>query len=483
MISSRFVHETNTWNNGLGFAANGFGPGLDDACVSSWGNATCQFIAQHQTGHNETIFNALLDHQFDVTIFNRLDMGDGLIQTFPNATGDGFHGGPSLAILARSADIRKSTDVDPINWVNDTVPNPYGWEVLYLNDALGWMQQHDPHGKPWSLFFGILDPHPPYDTNATWLAAVNESAVDVPTWPDREDMHPGDSFASIAKNVWGNYTDEQVRSVRRSYWACVAEADAILGRVLDAAAATGHLDNTIVVFTSDHGEMGMEHRQDLKNSMYEASSRVPLVVASFGSAASPASPTSIPQSLVVTNHTSHIDVVPTILDLLGLPQGTLPHARGYSLRPLWQQDGTPFPRDYATVQFHSNLGNTGVFAIRQGPWKYVTWGTQFYPWFGSNYTDQLFNVEQDPEELANVISANPSVAQAMRATLAAEWGMDPQQVDAAAKTLDAQLYNMAFGGMGNNKLRAAFEKTFQGFDDEDWQRVRTWESLAPQLIA
>jgi arylsulfatase K len=294
-------------------------------------------------------------------------------------------------------------------------------------------------------------------------------------------MHPGDSFASIAKNVWGDYTDEQIKAVRRSYWAAVAEADAIMGRILDTANATGHLANTVVVFTSDHGEMGMEHRQDLKNSMYEGASRVPLVIASFGAAAAPGSSTGLPPGLVVPNITSQIDLVPTLLDLVGAT-GSLPHARGSTLRPFWDGSGIPFPRDYAAIEFHSNLGNTGLFGIRSGPWKLVVWGRGDFPWFSSNYTDQLFHVVNDPHELNNVAEQYPDVVNALRATLKSEWlGSGPQEIDALAKALDVHLFRRAFGGTARNgtALRTAFELTFQGFNDSDWERVKQWEALSP----
>jgi hypothetical protein len=62
----------------------------------------------------------------------------------------------------------------------------------------------------------------------------------------------------------------------------VAEAAELMRQVLHAAATSGHLNNTLVVVTSDHGEMSLEHRMDLKSSLYEASARVPLVVIPYG---------------------------------------------------------------------------------------------------------------------------------------------------------------------------------------------------------
>ena len=127
-------------------------------------------------------------------------------------------------------------------------------------------------------------PHPAFQTNATWLAAVNASAVGAPPWADAAAMHPADRYAARAKNVSRDFTVDEIvkarrrgascatvgdeaealsspQKVRTTYYAMAAEADYLVGRVLDAARATRAWAHTYVVFCSDHGEMNMEHRQ------------------------------------------------------------------------------------------------------------------------------------------------------------------------------------------------------------------------------
>ena len=89
-------------------------------------------------------------------------------------------------------------------------------------------------------------------------------------------------YMSVTKNTHGHFTDEEILAIRRHYYAMVAETDAMLGQILDTLEATGQLHNTYIIFASDHGEMNMEHRQTLKNALYEASARVPLIVAGPG---------------------------------------------------------------------------------------------------------------------------------------------------------------------------------------------------------
>ena len=347
------------------------------------------------------------------------------------------------------------------------------------------MQSHDTAGpQPWLLWYGILDPHAPFATNATYLAKVNESAVDVPvSWAQPlEAMHPGDSYSSIAKNVGGNFTDAQIRSVRRDYWGAVVEADALFARVLAVAEATGHLNNTIVVFTSDHGEMSMEHRQYLKNSMREPASRVPLIFAGYGQAAG-----IIPQGLIVTNYTSLVDLMPTLGQLGGavIP----PAVSGHSLSPFFGGGGSAvFPRDHACMEFHSNLANTGVFGIVKAGWKLVVWGNQVYPWLNASaYTAQLFNLQADQYELTDVSAQHPEVVASLHASLVNEWGgRDPQDIDKEAKSLDLATYNQWFISMyGSNsspQLRKAYEAMYSGFDEADWQRIQQWYSISEMVF-
>ncbi|MFP6643963.1 MAG: sulfatase-like hydrolase/transferase, partial [Candidatus Latescibacterota bacterium] len=79
---------------------------------------------------------------------------------------------------------------------------------------------------------------------------------------------------SETKACLDRFTDEEVRSVRHTYFAMVAEVDEMVGEILNAFDRLDLNENTYVLFGSDHGEMNMEHRQQLKNSMYEASARV-----------------------------------------------------------------------------------------------------------------------------------------------------------------------------------------------------------------
>eukprot|EP01050_Picozoa_sp_SAG11_P018951 SAG11_NODE_2946_length_2820_cov_2.023153_1_plen_127_part_10 len=127
--------------------------------------------------------------------------------------------------------------------------------------------------------------------------------------------------------------------------------------------------------------MNMEHRQQLKNSMYEGSARVPLIISGPGYRA----------NQVVTNLTSLLDLYPTFADIVGAPKPSF--LSGYSLLPflepaagMAQSSSRSEQRpDFVVSQYHSNMGNTGSFMIRLGPWKYIAFG-QYGPAWLKDYT-------------------------------------------------------------------------------------------------
>ena len=180
---------------------------------------------------------------------------------------------------------------------------------------------------------------------------------------------PPFNAVSTFKAATLNYTEAQLKTMRAAYWGACAEAFNDVSRVIDTAQRTGHLNNTVVIFTSDHGEMSMEHRQDYKNSQREPSTRVPLVVAAYGAARS-----LYPFQGVVSNLSSHVDIVPTIAELVG--SAPLPGVRGGSLVPFMQggpgmltqakphSQAASTRKDYVISEYHSNLANTGSFMVR-----------------------------------------------------------------------------------------------------------------------
>ena len=260
--------------------------------------------------------------------------------------------------------------------------------------------------------------------------------------------------------MWGNFSDEEIQAVRSTYYAMNVETDYLLGTVLNASYANGwDASNTLFVFTSDHGDMNMEHRQQLKNSMYEGSARIPLFFAG----------PSVHKGKLVENVTATIDVLPTLLQLGG---GTPDAAMsGYSLLSELTGAGAAAHPDYVTSQYHSNMGNTGSFMVRKGKWKYIQFG-HFLRAF-ADYQPQLFDLDADPLELKDVSAENADVVSELEAILVDEYNYE--YVDCVAKWNDFVLFEEFQWQLYNTStLKTRLKSAYTGFDDDDWQTIVDW---------
>ena len=113
--------------------------------------------------------------------------------------------------------------------------------------------------------------HAAYHTNEYWLEKIPEELADVP--PMDETNHPANVYQLKAKGWRNGLDDETVRLVRRIYFAMCAEADAMVGELLSVLDDCGPAENTTVIFSSDHGELALEHQQYYKMSHFEGCAR------------------------------------------------------------------------------------------------------------------------------------------------------------------------------------------------------------------
>ena len=486
MMTGRYPHEMDTTNNGQGLARSTKTGKLDSNCIAAWNATTCAAFAALQA-QNFTMLDLLASAGYDLQLFARFDVGAGVLDDYPEhgPTGDGFHGGPSLDILARGASIPGATKEDPLAYTKKNDTDPYADDVAVGEKVADFLANHDPLSEtPFLLWMGLIAPHPPYNSNASYIAHVNMSAADAPLpvcQPDRATMHPYDAQMSTLKNCFQrDYSAAELLEMRTTYWGAVGEAMGIVERVIAAAEASGHLNNTVIIYTSDHGEMTMEHRMDYKNNLREPSLRVPLIIAPFN----------VPRfagftpGKTVLDLSSHVDIVPTLLDLAGA--GPPPASvRGQSLVPLMlggsgaagagvgtsSAAAPPPPRTFIAAEYHSNLGDTGAFTIRTARWKLIYFATATFPWF-SAYVPQLFDLESDPYELTSVAAANPSLVASLFAQLEAEFGGPGSlaRIDAQQMARNYQRFKDHFA---DQMTPAALEKAF----------VAAFQNVSADIIA
>lgn len=261
------------------------------------------------------------------------------------------------------------------------------WNVA--DEACRFLEEQADAEDPFFCYVGIGLPHPKFRTSRHWLDRVDVDAVDIP--PADENEHPVLRYQRTVKNWTHGFDDDLVRRTRATYFAMIAETDAIIGSILDRLDELGLDENTVVVFGSDHGELALEHRDYFKMSMYEGSVRVPLVVAGPG----------VNEGATVDRLVSLIDLHPTFTDLAGLEPSKGIDAK--SLVPLLR-DPDADHRGWAFSMFTGSTMNTTAYMLREGPWKHIAY---------VGYPPHLFNLHDDPGELHNLAETRPEVLEEM----------------------------------------------------------------------
>eukprot|EP00051_Salpingoeca_urceolata_P000719 m.35605 g.35605 ORF g.35605 m.35605 type:complete len:416 (+) comp10936_c0_seq2:720-1967(+) len=319
---------------------------------------------------------------------------------------------------------------------------------------------------PQFLYCSIIVPHPPYRTNATYLNKLpslgNQS---VPNFRPRGTIHPSDEYTMKVKESY--LTDQvpadEIGHFRRVYFSMCIEASELMGRVLDALESGGGSDNTFVIFVSDHGEHATENRQCGKNSMLEASARVPFVIAGPGIRPGQTFPNTL---------ASLSDLYPTVLDMAGLTSQGIQNHVGESLLPVVQGRSKTKRDNFITSEYHSVYSGTGIFMVRRADLKLVV----FAPVHGDSWAPQLFNLTSDPWEHANLAAQQPETVTELRQLVEAAYD-NTTAADLRKKDFDKFMFEKFWYDKqgGANGCIKAMMKVYKGFDPKsDVPKVEQW---------
>ena len=254
--------------------------------------------------------------------------------------------------------------------------------------------------RPFFLVASFIHPHDPYVARPEWWSLYDHDDIDLPDDPpDSADPHTLRIRSGIAADTIG-YTEEQCRNARHGYYANTSYFDSWIGRLLRAVDETGHRDDTVVIVTSDHGDMLGDRGTWFKMSFFERSARVPLIMAGPGVA-----------SRSVANVCSHLDLLPTLLDIIAIEGGPRPEP-GTPLagRSLWElAGGGDDDTDETTGEYMAEMTSHPMFMIRRGRHKYIHCDTD---------PALLYDVKADPLERAN-LAEDPAFVE-LAAAFAAE---------------------------------------------------------------
>lgn len=266
--------------------------------------------------------------------------------------------------------------------------------------------------KPWVQYVGLTSPHPRWSIPERFYRMYNPENIYPPQlpggWPP--DLHP-----VMAANTHYNkfdlapFPESVVRRARAAYYGTITQLDGWLGEILNSLEKNGQAENTVVIFTADHGEMLGEHGMWFKSCPYDPAARVPLVIAGPGF-----------EPKAVDAPVSHVDLAATILELSALEP--FPGLRGKSLVPLVQGGETGQER-WAYSELNNEGNITGTFWVRKGEWKYI---------YFVGYPPLLFNLKDDPGEFDNLAGVDKyrEVESELHDLLRSV--VDPEAVSAAA---------------------------------------------------
>ena len=256
-------------------------------------------------------------------------------------------------------------------------------DVFTAEKAIEWLENRE-SGRPFYLQLNFPGPHKPFDATSEFrdqFPTTDPALPEVISDPPTGDVSPHvEQLLKIKSEEW---TDESVANLQTSYYAKVMLVDMALGRVLDAMEASGLLDNTWIIYCSDHGEMLADHSLTGKIVFFEGATRVPLIIRPPGG---------LQQGWVSDGLVDTVDVTATILELAGAKNPSLP---GKSVAKKVMLGG-----DHPEANFHKTFvvsSNIGDAMIRSNLYK-VCFD------FARGQATEAYDLGNDPLERNNVVN-------------------------------------------------------------------------------
>jgi choline-sulfatase len=287
--------------------------------------------------------------------------------------------------------------------------------------------------KPLALMASFTHPHDPYAARKVFWDLYDDADIDLPRVPpiphNQRDPHHQRLHEMSAMDDYA-VTERDIRSARHGYYANISYVDSLVGQLLDTLEKTGMIDNTVVVFTADHGDFLGERGLWYKMSFLEPSAHVPLLI--WQPRQFKARRVAEPATLA--------DILPTLAHLgQGGDAPDLARAvDGRSLVPLLT--GARETPDYtAWGEYLAEGAVAPMYMLRRGTWKFIHSPVD---------PDQLFNMVDDPDELNNLAASHP-LASSMRKEVEAKFNISQIRTD-VLQSQKARL--MMYDAMKNGAL-------------------------------
>ena len=280
--------------------------------------------------------------------------------------------------------------------INYTPKRGLGSAMAFLSDKTGDDKEHtdgkvatqaikllEQHGdKPFFIASGFYKPHTPYIAPERYFRPYPLDQIQMPlmTPNDVQDV-PKAALASTMPWPWFGVTQAQARECKQAYYAAVSFVDAQIGRVLDSMDRLKLWDHTVVVFWSDHGYHLGDHGLWMKQSLFENSAHVPLVIVAPGAKGN---------GTTCARTVEFVDLYPTLADLAGLKAPD--NLAGKSLKPLLDNPHASWDKPAFTQVWR---GTFAGHSVRTERYRYTEWD-------GGKQGTQLYDYDVDPKEEHNL---------------------------------------------------------------------------------
>lgn len=298
----------------------------------------------------------------------------------------------------RYRQFRKYKDVykkGPMHLNEDYVPtlvknDEDNFDMVVANKSVEFIEKRAKDGQKFFMHIGFEKPHAPFTTTQKYLDMHNPDDYELPETYDywyangKQPWSPNWIQNGIPKN-----NPQGAKNVMAAYNACITEMDDMVGRVVQSLKDNGLYENTIIIYTTDHGEHLFEHGLRGKHNMYEEAVNIPFIVSY---------PKAFPQGVVNHSSISLIDLMPTFSEAIGakVPK----QAQGISLMNMLRYGTENTERVLfsefrgANYQLLGKVRNVPSRMMRKGNYKFI---------YTHGIIDQLYNLKHDPDELNNLI--------------------------------------------------------------------------------
>ena len=265
-------------------------------------------------------------------------------------------------------------------WIYEESLHPTNWVTTR---AIDFLRRRD-REKPFFLMVSYVRPHPPLDAPQCYFDLYRNKKLRTPALGDWENPGELERSGRIFDSSTGPVDPELIREAQIGYYACITHVDHQIGRLLQSLTESGVMDNTVIIFTSDHGEELGDHYMFRKCRPYEGSCHIPLIISG------PKPLLGEKEGQVCHNVVELRDLMPTFLDLAHAPVPE--EVDGKSLLPMVKK---------TEERIRPWLHGEHLYGEESN--HYIVTEQDKFIWYSQSGEEQYFDLSKDPREQHNAV--------------------------------------------------------------------------------